>query len=190
KLTLEKFQTSSKNLSKLLESQISDKTGLGYGSQVFDRQVLDCKELHIYESDDSVPTCLENDRYKTCEGYHAVPPPYTGTFMPPKPDLVFNDVPNASKSVPTVFIVASSTNQPSKDMSKILRPDAPIIEDWTFNSENEYEIESVTKQKEPSFVQTSKHVKPPRKFVKKVEHPTQAKNLKTDNQKSKGPKNS
>nr|GEW97803.1 hypothetical protein [Tanacetum cinerariifolium] len=30
KLTLDKFQTSSKNLSKLLESQVSDKSGLGF----------------------------------------------------------------------------------------------------------------------------------------------------------------
>nr|GEV83860.1 ribonuclease H-like domain-containing protein [Tanacetum cinerariifolium] len=28
---------------------------------------------------------------KTSEGYHAVPPPYTGNFMPHKPDLVFAD---------------------------------------------------------------------------------------------------
>nr|GFB74838.1 hypothetical protein [Tanacetum cinerariifolium] len=27
------------------------------------------------------------DRYQSGEGYHAVLPPYTGTFMPPKPDL-------------------------------------------------------------------------------------------------------
>nr|GEX73680.1 retrovirus-related Pol polyprotein from transposon TNT 1-94 [Tanacetum cinerariifolium] len=39
-----------------------------------------------------------NDRYKTGEGYHAVAPPYTGTFLPPKPDLVFNDDPNDSES--------------------------------------------------------------------------------------------
>nr|GFB20005.1 hypothetical protein [Tanacetum cinerariifolium] len=26
-------------------------------------------------------------RYQSSNGYHAVPPPYTGTFMPPKPDL-------------------------------------------------------------------------------------------------------
>nr|GFB62547.1 ribonuclease H-like domain-containing protein [Tanacetum cinerariifolium] len=43
----------------------------------------------------SVPTSSENDRYKSGEGYHVVPPPYTGTFMPPKPDLVFNDAPTA-----------------------------------------------------------------------------------------------
>nr|GFC00763.1 hypothetical protein [Tanacetum cinerariifolium] len=61
KLTLEKFQTSSKNLSKLLESQVSDKTGLGFNSQVFDRQVFDCEELHSHDSDDSVPKSPVND---------------------------------------------------------------------------------------------------------------------------------
>nr|GFB46600.1 ribonuclease H-like domain-containing protein [Tanacetum cinerariifolium] len=33
------------------------------------------------------------DRFQPSGGYHAVPPPYTGTFMPPKPDLVFNTAP-------------------------------------------------------------------------------------------------
>ncbi|GKB62913.1 hypothetical protein Tco_0919099 [Tanacetum coccineum] len=42
KLTLEKFENLSKNLSKLLEIQVSDKfkTGVGYDSQVIDSQVL------------------------------------------------------------------------------------------------------------------------------------------------------
>nr|GEU78762.1 hypothetical protein [Tanacetum cinerariifolium] len=34
------------------------------------------------------------DRYQSNNGYHVVPPPYTRTFMPPKPDLVFNNAPN------------------------------------------------------------------------------------------------
>nr|GEU34779.1 hypothetical protein [Tanacetum cinerariifolium] len=38
------------------------------------------------------------DRYQLGEGYHAVHPPYTGTFMPPKPNLVFHDAPNVSNS--------------------------------------------------------------------------------------------
>ncbi|GJS78457.1 putative ribonuclease H-like domain-containing protein [Tanacetum coccineum] len=78
KLTLEKFKNSSKNLSKLLEIQVSDKfkTGVGYDSQVVDSQVFDSQV---------------NDKYKSCEGYHAVPPPYTGNFMPPKSDLVLAD---------------------------------------------------------------------------------------------------
>nr|GEU63828.1 putative ribonuclease H-like domain-containing protein [Tanacetum cinerariifolium] len=190
KLTLEKFQNSFKNLSKLLESQISDKTRLGYDSQVFDGQVFNYEELPSFESDDSVPKSPKTDRYKSGEGYHVVPPPYTRTFMTHKPDLIFNDVPYASESVTTVLNVESSTNQPSKDMSKTLRPDALIIEDWTPNSEVENVIESVPKQKEPSFVQTSEHVKTLRVSVKIVEHPKQAENLKTDTQKSRGHKDS
>nr|GEX89038.1 ribonuclease H-like domain-containing protein [Tanacetum cinerariifolium] len=90
-----------------------------------------------------------NDRYKSSEGYHVVLSPYTGTFMPPKPDLIFNDAPNASESVDNVVNVESSSHKPSKDMPKILR-----------------------------------------ESVKKVKHPKQAENLRTDNQKSRGHKNS
>nr|GEZ11973.1 putative ribonuclease H-like domain-containing protein [Tanacetum cinerariifolium] len=67
KLTLDKFQTSSKNL-----------------------------KLHDHDSDNTVPKNPKNDRYKTSEGYYDVPLSYTGTFLPPKPNLVFNDAPNAN----------------------------------------------------------------------------------------------
>nr|GFA90319.1 hypothetical protein [Tanacetum cinerariifolium] len=101
-----------------------------------------------------------------------------------KPDLVFNDAPNTSELVANVFHVESSLNKPSKDMFKTLQPDGPIIEDWTSDSKDEIDIESVPKQKEPSFASSSKHVKTPREFVKKVEHPKQAENLRTNNQQS------
>nr|GEV59392.1 ribonuclease H-like domain-containing protein [Tanacetum cinerariifolium] len=42
-------------------------------------------------------------RYQSGDGYHVVPPPYTGTFMPPKPDLVFHDSPNVNETVHTAF---------------------------------------------------------------------------------------
>nr|GEU98670.1 hypothetical protein [Tanacetum cinerariifolium] len=63
KHTLEKFQTSSKNLSKLLESQITNKTGLGYDNQMFTSTVFDCDELNSSESNVSVPTSPVHDRY-------------------------------------------------------------------------------------------------------------------------------
>nr|GEU39978.1 retrovirus-related Pol polyprotein from transposon TNT 1-94 [Tanacetum cinerariifolium] len=108
-------------------------------------------------------------------------------FYAPKPDLVFNNAPNASE---TVTNIESSSNKPRKYMSKTLTLDAPIIEDWTFDSEDEIENESVPKQELRSFVLTSEHVKTPRESVKKVEHSKQAKNLRINNQKSKGHKNS
>nr|GEV50425.1 hypothetical protein [Tanacetum cinerariifolium] len=142
----------------MLESQITDKTGLGYDNQVFNSHVFDCDELSHSDLDDSVPTSPVNDRYKSGKGYHAVPPLYTGTFMPLKPDLVFNDAPSASETVLNV----------------------------TSDSEDESEPESVSNQKEPSFVQPSEHVKTPRVSIKTVEHPTQAENLKKDIPKSRG----
>nr|GEV23147.1 hypothetical protein [Tanacetum cinerariifolium] len=112
KLKLENFQTSSKNLSQLLASQISDKSGLGYDNQVFNSTMFDCDELISSESDVSMPTSPVDDRYKSEERYHAVPPPYTGTFMPRKANLVFHDAPTVNKTVHT------GLNVKPKDESK------------------------------------------------------------------------
>nr|GFA81665.1 hypothetical protein [Tanacetum cinerariifolium] len=152
KLKLENFQASSKNLSKLLESQIIDKTGLGYDNQVFNSKVFDCYELTSSESHVSIPTSLVHDRYKSGEGYHIVSPPYTGTFMPSKPDLVFHDAPTASETVLNVLNVEPSITKPTKDMSQSNRPTSPIIEDWVFDSEDESEGVPIPTQKVPSFV--------------------------------------
>nr|GEW49876.1 ribonuclease H-like domain-containing protein [Tanacetum cinerariifolium] len=63
------------------------------------------KERNDSDSDVSMPTSPVHDRYKSSEGYHANPPPYTRTFIPPKPDLVFHDAPTASDIVPNVLNV-------------------------------------------------------------------------------------
>nr|GEU44498.1 putative reverse transcriptase domain-containing protein [Tanacetum cinerariifolium] len=89
-----------------------------YDNQVFNSYVFDCDEMFSSESDVSMPTSLMYDRYKSGEGYHVVPPPYTGTFMPPKPDLVFHDAPTVSESVPTAFNVEPSTTKPTQDLSQ------------------------------------------------------------------------
>nr|GEW25634.1 ribonuclease H-like domain-containing protein [Tanacetum cinerariifolium] len=146
-------------------------------------------QIISYEFDNRVPKNPENDRYKTGKGYHDVPPPYTRTFLPLKPGLVFTDVPNASESVANTFNVKSSINKPSKDMSRTHRPDAPIVKDWISDSVDESEIESVPKQREPHFVTSTDHVKSSREFVKIVKHHKQAANLKTNNHKSRGHKN-
>nr|GEU71589.1 hypothetical protein [Tanacetum cinerariifolium] len=94
KLKLEKFQTLSKNLTDLLASQTNEQTGLGYNAQVFTKAMFDCENYYSSESDcESWPPSNLYDRFQPSGGYHAVPPSYTGTFMPPKPDLVFNTAP-------------------------------------------------------------------------------------------------
>nr|GEX54249.1 hypothetical protein [Tanacetum cinerariifolium] len=96
KSKLENFETSLKNLTKLLDSQISAKvkTGLGYDSQFHEKEVLDIREEEVTETvfdnrSSDEENSLANDRFKKGEGYHAVPPPLTGNYMPPKPDLSF-----------------------------------------------------------------------------------------------------
>nr|GFA40826.1 reverse transcriptase domain-containing protein [Tanacetum cinerariifolium] len=84
------------------------------------------------------------------DGYHVVPPPYTGTFMPPKPDLVLNTAPTAVETGHSTFNVQLSTTKPEQDLSHTNRPTAPIIKDWVSNSEDDSETKAP--QIVPSFL--------------------------------------
>nr|GEY32268.1 hypothetical protein [Tanacetum cinerariifolium] len=131
KLKLEKFQTSSKNLTDLLASQTNKKTGLRYNSQVFTKAMFDCDTYYSSKSDcESWPPSNLYDRFQPSGGYHDVPPPDTGTFMPPKPDLVFNTAPIPIKTDHLAFNVQLSPTKPEQGLSHTSRPSAPIIEDW------------------------------------------------------------
>nr|GFA52288.1 hypothetical protein [Tanacetum cinerariifolium] len=103
------------------------------------------------------------DRFQASGGYHAVLPPYTGTFMPPKPDLVFHTAPTAVETDPLAFNVQLSPTKPEHDLSYTTRPSAPIIKDWV----SDFEEESHTKapQVVPSFAQSSEHLKSSRHSV-------------------------
>nr|GFB21444.1 hypothetical protein [Tanacetum cinerariifolium] len=134
-IKLEKFQTSSKRLTDLLASQTSDKAGLGYNSKVFTQAMFDCDNYYFFESDtDSWSPSNLYDRFVPSEGYHAVPPPMTGTFMPPKPDLVFH-TPPLDENEHLAFNVQLSPTKTEQDLPSTLC--APIIEDWVSDSEEE-----------------------------------------------------
>nr|GEU62346.1 hypothetical protein [Tanacetum cinerariifolium] len=142
KLKLEKFQTSSKNLSQLLASQTNDKTELAYDNHVFASSMFNCDEMFSSVTDEILLASPIYDRYQSEEGYHVVPPPYTGTFMPPpKPDLVFHDAPNVNETVYIAFNVELSLTKPDKDLSHTHRPSPPMIEDWVSESEDDSEAE-------------------------------------------------
>nr|GEZ10705.1 hypothetical protein [Tanacetum cinerariifolium] len=160
KLKIEKFQTSSKNLTDLLASQTSEKAGLGYNSQVFTNAMFDCENYYSSESDcDSWPPSNLYDRFVPSGGNHAVPPPYTGTFMPPKPDLVFHTAPSA-KTEHLAFNVHVSPIKPEQALSPSPKPSTPIIEDWIYDSEEDSQTQAP--KVVPSFAQSTKHVKSPR----------------------------
>nr|GEZ56124.1 ribonuclease H-like domain-containing protein [Tanacetum cinerariifolium] len=143
KLKLDKFQTSSKNLAELFAIPTNQKHGLGYFSLE-----NDCESLSP-----SSPS----DRLQPCGGYHVVPPPITGTFMPPKPNLVFHTAPIDVETDHSAFTV----------------------------SESEDESETNDPQSVPSFIQSSEQVKTPRHSVQLVEAPILDATLKPPSPKSK-----
>ncbi|GJS60613.1 ribonuclease H-like domain-containing protein [Tanacetum coccineum] len=107
KLTLEKFQNSYKSLNNLLESQVIDKlkTRLGYNA------ASSTATSHAVESFVNSSKMLENQEYnksKSDKGYHTVPPPYTGNFIPFKPDLTFMDEIVESENMDVITIVTHS----------------------------------------------------------------------------------
>ncbi|GJT30886.1 hypothetical protein Tco_0911161 [Tanacetum coccineum] len=85
------------------------------------------------------------DKCKTSLGYNTVPPPYTGNFMPPKPDLSFSGLeefvnePTVSEPIVKKPVVESSQAKDSEPKPKIVRKSnvAPLIEDWVSDSEEE-----------------------------------------------------
>nr|GEV82124.1 hypothetical protein [Tanacetum cinerariifolium] len=97
-------------------------------------------------------------KFQPCDGYHAFPPPYTRTFMPPKHDLVFNTAPTAVETDHSTFTVQLSPTKPDQALSYTNRPTTPIIEDWVSNFEDESETKA--SQIVPSFVQPVSAVVP------------------------------
>nr|GEV33841.1 hypothetical protein [Tanacetum cinerariifolium] len=88
----------------------------------------------------------------------AVPPPYTGNFMPPKPDLVFADEHVISESVNSLPGVAKSEIKTSETTLKNIS--ALIIEDWVSNSEDENNIKTEKSDKQE---ENNRQTKYPRK---------------------------
>nr|GEW32650.1 hypothetical protein [Tanacetum cinerariifolium] len=115
--------------------------------------------LLVYQQNESIlkkTLNYLNLKYQSGNGYHVVPPPYIGTFMLPKPDLVFNNASNDVESDHSTFNVRLSPTKPDQDLSHTHRPSTPIIEDWV--SDLEDESETKTPQNAPTVLTQSKLV--------------------------------
>ncbi|GJU46445.1 ribonuclease H-like domain-containing protein [Tanacetum coccineum] len=156
KLKLEKFEESSKNLTKLINSQISakDKTGLGYDSQMNESEL---NNIHMNKSEvvhsvfnsreSDVDDSPVNDRFKTGEGFNKfLSPLLHWNYMPPRPDLSFvgldesvfkSAVRKTTTSVPETETSISKTSKDIVEKPKTVRPSAPIIEEWDTDNDND-----------------------------------------------------
>ncbi|GKD18501.1 hypothetical protein Tco_1207659 [Tanacetum coccineum] len=143
KTKLENFQSSSKGLSKLQNSQMStrDKSGLGYGNQIHEGVLSYEKEVlqSVFDSRSSdAEDSHVNDRFAKVEGMHAVPPPMTRIYMPS------NDTASceSNSSVETLDSVSKlAVNEPTTLSKLKVWSDAPIIEEYESDSDDEYVIE-------------------------------------------------
>ncbi|GKA01961.1 hypothetical protein Tco_0674626 [Tanacetum coccineum] len=168
---IEKWHSSFKGLTILLNSQksVKDKTKLG-SSDIEDSPV--------------------NDRY--AEGMHAVPPPMTGIYIPSGPDKEIDDSQftyGLKQSKPSESDARSSdfnsceSNSSEETLESMPEPvvnesnvvsqpkvwsDAPIIEEYESDSDDEHVSLPTKEQETPSFafVNTVKHIKTPRQTVK------------------------
>ncbi|GJV40531.1 hypothetical protein Tco_1418971 [Tanacetum coccineum] len=121
---------------------------------------------------------------------HVVPPPMTGNYMPSGPDVEidysqFTYGPNQSQpsesetqtsdfdtcesdcSVETHESLPEPTvNEPKVVNQPKVRSDAPIIEEYESDNEDEHVPQPTKEQEQPSFASTNKQVKTPRKTDK------------------------
>ncbi|GJR77455.1 hypothetical protein Tco_0089820 [Tanacetum coccineum] len=162
-----------------MNSQISakDKTGLGYDSHVNESEVLDNVFDSVFDSHESDGDNNQvNDRFKKGEGYHAVPPLYTGNFKPSRADLSFarlddsvykSKVSETITSKDSLETTASETSKDSLEKPKTVRPSAPIIEEWESDSDDDCVFRHLIVQNKPSFAKTN-FVKPDENTRKSV----------------------
>ncbi|GJV25582.1 ribonuclease H-like domain-containing protein [Tanacetum coccineum] len=152
---------SSKNLTKILNSQMSthDKNGLGFGTQMDDfsnKSETDSENsLTIFEvrSSDEEST-LANNKFTKASEYHVVPPLITGNPLTPRADILFagldeyafrnkiieSKTTKTNKTVGTTneptIVKPKSVNETVVSKSKVNR-DEVIIEDWTSDDEDD-----------------------------------------------------
>ncbi|GJR46674.1 uncharacterized mitochondrial protein-like protein [Tanacetum coccineum] len=161
KLTLEKFQNSSKSLNNLLESQVIDKfkTRLGYNAA---SSTAASPAVESFVNSSEMLENQENNKSRSDKGYHAVPPPFTGNFIPFKPDLTFMDEIVESENIDVITVVTPS------NVKKI----ESNHEDW--NSDDESEVEFIPNVKDKTVrpsTEKIKLVKSAKETIEKVIRP-------------------
>nr|GEV91245.1 putative ribonuclease H-like domain-containing protein [Tanacetum cinerariifolium] len=158
------------------EMSAKDKNGLGYGSQIHDRVLS--YETKVFESVfDSRSSDVEdspmNDRFVKVEGMHAFPSPMIGNYMPPKSDfrmyeskftysLKQSTTSESDAKTSDLDSCESSTSKETLEtMPKLVEfkpkvvnepkvwSDAPIIEEYESDSDDEYVSKALVEQEKP-----------------------------------------
>ncbi|GJW85602.1 hypothetical protein Tco_0158747 [Tanacetum coccineum] len=153
-----------RELRKKLEIAQKEKDGIQFNVDKFENASKSLNKL--------IESQIVDNRKKGL-GYNAVPPPYTGNFMPLTPDLSFTGL-NKFVNKP---IAENSKDVSSEEEPKVAKKcdDALVIEEWVSDDEEEDVSQTKTKKKTvmPSiakieFVKPKQQEKTARKTVKQV----------------------
>ncbi|GJR21829.1 ribonuclease H-like domain-containing protein [Tanacetum coccineum] len=183
-----KWNHSSKNLGKIINYSMSasDKFGLGYGDYRYSGNLS--YENEVFQSvfrcnaSDYENPPLHKRLAKTCE-MQAVPPPMTGNYLPSGPDIEIDDSQytygpektqpseidtcNSNISAETSELVSEPVvNESNIEVQPKVWSDAPIIEEYESDSDDEYVSVKIEDLDIPSFA--SKQIKTPRENVKNL----------------------
>nr|GEU44856.1 putative ribonuclease H-like domain-containing protein [Tanacetum cinerariifolium] len=189
KTKFENWQNSSKNLSRLLNTQVSanDKFGLGYGDYRYgtilnyENEVL--QSVFMNKESDLEDTPI-NDRY--VERMHAVPPPMTWNYMPSRPDVKIDYSKFTYGPKQTSDDESDTKTSVSTSCESDYSTDAPIIEEYESDSDDD-SVSNVQEDKEkPSFAFTNfvKHVKSFKENVKETGTPNHCPKIEKQDRKS------
>nr|GEX09186.1 ribonuclease H-like domain-containing protein [Tanacetum cinerariifolium] len=138
--------------------------------------MFNCDNYYSSESDcESWPPSSLCDRFQPSGGYHAIPLPITGTFMPSKPDLVFNTAPTTVKTDHLTFNVQLSPTKPEQDLYTVQSIETSILAATPASSSLKSTSSSKRRNRKTCFVCKSVDhlIKDCDYHVKKMAQPTQ-----------------
>ncbi|GJX18181.1 putative ribonuclease H-like domain-containing protein [Tanacetum coccineum] len=180
---------------KLCQMSAKDKSELGYGDQIHEGVLSYEKEAFesVFDSRSSdVEDSPVYDRFAKVKGMHAVPPLMTGIYMPPRSDFGIDksnftygskQSKTSKSNAKTSNFDSCESNSSKETLESVPKPainepkvvsepkvwsDAPIIEEYESNNNDENVTKPSKEQEKPSyaFVNTVKHVKTTRETVK------------------------
>nr|GEY81979.1 ribonuclease H-like domain-containing protein [Tanacetum cinerariifolium] len=124
-----------------------------------DEEAIQAQTLRSSDVEDSPM----NDKFSKVKGMHAVPPPMTGNYMPPKSDFGIDD--SSKETLETMPKPVES--KPKFINEPKVWSDAPIIKEYKSDSDDEYVSKASVEQEKPScaFINTVKHVKTHRQTI-------------------------
>ncbi|GJY22474.1 ribonuclease H-like domain-containing protein [Tanacetum coccineum] len=143
----------------LKKMSVKYKIGLGFKEQVKENELYNEASMSVFDSHSSdIKDAPVYDRFAKDKGMHAVSPPITGNYMPLGPDIEIDESQftyETLESVPEPVV-----NEPKIVCQPKVWFDAPIIEEYESDSDDDCVITTSKEQEKPSFafVNTSKRL--------------------------------